>query len=187
VPADASVIGYLPQGLALTDAGNDLLVVAGDHATKVAVGMLPLSTSQSAGLVGGVTGTPAQGDLAGAVYDVASHQQLWQNSWRPLRFSDDGTLVAAIPVADNGDPSSIAILDARTGRVISQTHDLGKGLFLGLTVAWDNHRLLFSGVGDHGKQAALLALEASGRISRVGDVITAKQPGAAYVVFEAQP
>lgn len=188
LPADTSVIGYLPDGPALTDgSNNDLLVVTGNRATTVPIGMLPLATSQSADLVGGALGTPAKGDQAGAVYDVKTHRQLWHNSWRPVRFSDDGTLLAAVPVADNGDPSSIAILDARTGKVIAQTHGLGAGLFLGLSVAWDNHRLLFSAFGDHDKQAAVLALDTAGKITRVGNVITAGKPGGAYVVFEAQP
>lgn len=187
VPADAAVIGYLPQGPALLAGGGSLQVVSGNRTTTVPVQMAPTTTSQSAGLVGGVTGTPAQGDLAGAVYDVGAGRRLWQNGWRPVRFSDDGTLLAAVPVGANGDPSTIAILDARTGRVVAQTHSLGKGLFLGLSVAWDGHRLLFSAVGDHAKQAALLALDTTGTITRVSDVLTAQQAGGAYVVFEAQP
>lgn len=187
VPAGASVIGYLPQGPALVGADGSLHVVSGNRTTTVAVGMSPLATSQSAGLVGGVTGTPAKGDLAGAVYDVGTGKRLWQNGWRPVRFSDDGTLVAAVPVGANGDPGTIAILDARTGKEIAQTHPLGTGLYLGLAVAWDNHRLLFSAVGDHGRQTAVLALDTAGTIRRLSDVITAQQPGGAYVVFEAQP
>lgn len=187
VPANASLIGYLPQGPALLSPDGSLQVVSGSATTAVPIDMAAVTTSQSAGLVGGVTGSPAQGDLAGAVYDVGAGKRLWHNGWRPLRFSDDGTLLAAVPVGANGDPSTIAILDARTGRVVAQTHSLGTGLFLGLSVAWDGHRLLFSAVGDHAKQAALLALDTRGTITRLSDVLTAPQPGGAYVLFEAQP
>ncbi|MGN6250554.1 MAG: hypothetical protein ACTHNS_01935 [Marmoricola sp.] len=188
IPAGSFLAGYLPDGPALLE-GDALVVTSGSRATTVPLpaGFFPMATSQSADLVGGSTGTPAQGDVAGAVYDVRAGKTLWQNSWRPLRFSDDGTLAAAVPAAENGDPSTIAILDARTGQVLAQTHDLGKGLYLGLSVAWDDHRLLFSGIGDHGTQAALLALGTSGDITRVSDVLDAARPGGAYVVFEAQP
>lgn len=187
VPASAALIGYVPQGPALLGTGNSIRVATGTGSLKtVPVMLFPTSTSQATGLVGGTIGTPAQGNVEGAVYDLKAHTRLWHNGWMPLRFSDDGTVVAACPAGENGDPSAIAILDARTGEVIARTPKL-KGLYLSRQVAWDQHRLVIPAVGAGATQAALLALDTSGKLTRVSDVEKSTKPGGAYLIFSAQP
>jgi hypothetical protein len=187
VPASSGLVGFLPQGPALVTGGNAITIAKGDGSMQqVPVPLLPTSTSQAADLVGGLTGTVAQGDLGGAVYDLTSHTQLWQNSWRPARFSDDGTLVAAIPAADNGDASTVAILDARTGKVIARTPKLS-GIHLGFSLAWDQHRVIIPSVSGPNDRAALLALDTSGTVTRVTEVERSAKPGGAYLILDAQP
>lgn len=187
VPASTTLVGYLRQGLALSGGTDSIRISTGSGPLKtVSVGLFPTSTSQATDLVGGSIGTVAQGDVEGAVYDLQTHARLWHNAWMPLRFSDDGTLVAAFPAGENGDPSTIAILDAQTGTVIARTPKL-TGLYLGRGVAWDQHRLLIPTGGGNGTQAALLGLDTSGRFTRASDIEQSAKAGSAYLIFDAQP
>jgi hypothetical protein len=186
VPASSELIGFLPDGPVITSGDTSVQIVDGGAPRTVQVGMTPTTTSQSADLVGGLTGTVARGDLQGAVTDLRTHTRLWQSDWRPLRFSDDGSLVAAAPAAENGDTSTLAILEARTGEVLAKTPAL-RGIWLTRDVGWDGHRLVIPAVGGHGSQAALLALDTSDGLTRVSDVVRSAEPGGAYLILEAQP
>jgi hypothetical protein len=187
VPTSASLVGYVQEGVALSGDGGSIRIATGSGSLKaLSVGLFPTTTSQATDLVGGTIGTPAQGNVEGAVYDLQTHARLWHNDWMPLRFSDDGTLVAAFPAGENGDPSTIAILDARTGKVIAHTPKL-TGLYLGRGVAWDQHRILIPTSGGVGTTAALLALDTSGRFTRASGIEKSAKAGGAYLIFDAQP
>lgn len=181
-----SLVGMLAEGPVVVDAtGSKVLTANGTTRDLKLGGVLPTATSDAAGLVGGITGTVAKDDLRGAVADATSGTVLWRNAWRPLRFSADGRYVAAAPVADNGDPSAVAIVDARTGDLIARTPEL-HGVSLPWQVAWDGDRVLFEAVGDRGRQRALLALDVGGRLTRASDVAPA-EPGSTGFEFPVQP
>jgi hypothetical protein len=190
IPADSGLVGFLgdkvlvrtPTGLrTIDDAGNESAVPG----PSVDV------PTTSGDLIGGFVGTVENNDLEGAVVDASTGTVLWHNAWRPLQFTSDGRYVAAAPVGDNGDPSAIAILDARTGDVVAQTPELGAGISLGWNVAWDDTkvddpRLVFEAIGDRGTQKALLALDTTGRLTRVSDVLPVVPAQLAFV-FAAHP
>ncbi|WP_310964988.1 hypothetical protein [Nocardioides terrisoli] len=184
-PAGESIIGFLPYGPALAGDGNKITTMdnAGRFVTQT-VGLIATTTSQSANLVGGLTGSVAKSTLAGGVYDMAAHTLLWSGPWRPVSFSDDGKYVAAFPVAHNGDVGTWAILDARTGKVIARTPKLRK-VYLGYTPAWqDDDTLTFTGATL--TQSALLTLKTDGTFSRASDIVPTKYTKSPFV-FEAQP
>lgn len=183
-PSDTSLLGFLPDGPAVT-TGNDSLAILGTPDKNVAVPMAPLSVSQSANLVGGITGTPAKGNQEGAVIDLATNAVLWHNGWRPNAFSDDGKYVIATPVVDNGTPASIAILDARTGRVIARTPRM-KDIYLDWQMAWDNDRAVFTAFGGTTKEA-ILALDLHGKLTRVSSVAPMSPGTIKAFWFGAQP
>jgi len=165
-PKGSSLVGFLPDGPVVTD-GSDSLTVLGPTRKKLPLPLLPMAVSQSTGLVAGITGTPAQGNEEGAVTDPKTGALLWHNGWEPHAFSDDGKYVLATPF-DNGDPSSYAILDARTGKVIARTPKL-KGVYLGLQVGWDDDTAVFTAFGGVTKEA-ILTLDLKGNLTRATDV-----------------
>lgn len=187
-PKQAGLVGFLAGGPAFAD-GNTLFTLKPGTGTTFSgqdIGMVTTTTSQAADLVGGITGTPAKNDQQGAVYDLKTHRQLWANSWRPMAFSDDGRYVAAAPIGDNGDPSTYAILDARTGRVVAQMPQLGAGNYLDIGVAWQGESIVFEASGGKATQSALLSLSPTGAFTRVSDVVAG--PAGRYGFrFAAQP
>lgn len=189
VPGAQGLLGYLPQGAVIASGADSVRIVQPDGSSKsVPVGMFATATSQSADLVGGLTGSVARSDLGGSVLDLRTGARLWQDSpWRPIRFSDDGRFVAATPAYDNGDPKHIVILNARTGKVVAKTPRLGRDVGLGWDMAWDGHRVVFPAFEAAGKQAVLLALDTSGNLTRVSDIESSSRPGGAYLILSAQP
>jgi hypothetical protein len=170
--ADEGLVGFLGDGVAVSD-GTGLRVLTGtDTSTTIATTVTPTVVSRSANLIGGVMGTPAQGDQEGAMADGTTGTVLWHNSWRPAAISQDGKYVAAVPVVDNGEPSAVAILDARTGAVVAQTPDLSGKFHLGLSLAWDDDRVVFAvAPADGQEKQALAALDTSGRLEQVSPTL----------------
>jgi len=161
-PRNSSLVGFLPQGPAVTGGGNSVTVLGSPDKT-IPLPLMPMAVSQSTGLVAGITGTVAKGNQQGAVADSATGRVLWHNEWWPHSFSDDGKYVLATPF-DNGDPSSYAILDARTGRPVAQTPKLGK-VILGWQMGWDGDTAVFNAFGGT-TQEALLTLDLQGNLTR---------------------
>jgi hypothetical protein len=188
VPTGTSLIGYLKSQPVVSDGTSLWALTGSGGTTKLALpSMAPVALSDSAGLVGGVTGTPAQGNQQGAVADAATGRVLWQNDWEPDAFSSDGTYVAGYPVEDNGEPAQYAILDARTGRTVATTPKLGDKLHLGLSVAWEGDTLVFNAFDSNGGQV-LLSLDTSGTLRRVSPIERASNPaGGDTFRFAEQP
>ncbi len=184
-PKDSALLGYLPGGPAMT-SGQDSVTIVGSPNRTIPLPLMPTVVSQSTGLVGGIVGTVAQGDYEGAVADVATGTILWHNKWGVLAFSDDGKYVVAKIAAENGNPSILAILDARTARVIARTPNLGPGVQLVGNVAWDGHRVIMDAAGNKARSSALLALDLSGSLTRVTDVAPGPV-GKEMFVLGAQP
>jgi hypothetical protein len=165
-PKDSSLVGFMPDGPVVTDGSNSLTVL-GTSGKTIPLPLMPDAVSQTTGLVAGTTGTVAKGDMEGAVTDPKTGALLWHKAWWPHSFSDDGKYVLATPF-DNGDPSSYAILDARTGKVIAQTPKL-KGVYLGLQVGWDDDTAVFNAFGGVTKEA-ILTLDLKGNLTRATDL-----------------
>jgi hypothetical protein len=113
---------------------------------------LPTATSDSANLVGGYVD-----EHTGGVVDLDSGTVLWREGWRPLSFSPDGKLLAAVPLAENGDPSELAMLDARTGATVARAPLAGNRLYLDGTPVWEDetHLLFVADSGPSPHQAIL--------------------------------
>jgi hypothetical protein len=188
VPAGTSLIGYVESRPVVSD-GTSLWELTGSGGTTKLPSspLVPEVVSDSTGLVGGMTGTPAQGNQQGAVADAATGRVLWQNGWNPAAFSSDGTYVAGYPVEDNGEPAQYAILDAQTGRTVATTPKLGGKLHLGLSVAWEGDTLVFNAFDSNGGQV-LLSLDTSGTLRRVSPIERASNPaGGDTFRFSEQP
>ncbi|HET9499760.1 MAG TPA: hypothetical protein VFO98_05835 [Marmoricola sp.] len=143
------LVGFVRDGLVVTAGGGDVRLLAWDGTTK-AVAHLQAATASSdaADLVGGLVDHDQ-----GAVVDLSTGRALWTEGWRPLAFSPDGHLLAAVPLADNGDPSELAILDARTGATVARTALVTNRIYLRGTPVWeDETHLLF--VADSGPTPA---------------------------------
>jgi hypothetical protein len=169
-PRNSSLLGFLPEGPAVTGGGKSLTVL-GPSPKTVPLPLMPSAVSQSTGLVAGTTGTVAQSNMSGAVTDPKTGALLWHNSWWPHSFSDDGKYVLATPF-DNGTPSSYAILDARTGKVIAQTPRM-KGVYLDIQAGWDGDTAVFTAFGGT-TQEAILTLDLQGNLSRASAVAPLK-------------
>jgi hypothetical protein len=180
VGPSAGLLGFLDGGLVVsTGRGYTILTGPSSRSTIDSV-ITPTAVSQAAGAVGGVVGTVAQGDQQGALADAKSGAVYWTGSWKPLAFSPDGKYAAAIPVV--GDPSAIAILDARTGRVIARTPDLSKRLYLSGQLTWDGDRVVFGALGDPDVgRTALFALSLTGQVEQVSPTVA--RPGNGYGGF----
>lgn len=177
VKGSEGLIGYLDAG-PVVRSGAGYVVLTGSGSRKaIDSSITPTVASSAADVVGGVTGTPAKGDQQGALADARTGAVYWKGPWSPLRFSADGTYVAAVPVADNGDPSAIAILDARTGRVVARTPDLSKQVYLGWNLAWDGDRVVFAATSTTDpRRQALFALTLTGKVTQVSRTSTQKGP-----------
>jgi hypothetical protein len=190
VSTDSHLVGFLgDKVLVRTPTGLQTVDDAGKESAVPGPSVDVPTTSGD--LLGGFVGTVENNDLQGAVVDTSNGKVLWRNAWRPLRFTSDGRYVAAAPAGDNGDPSAMAILDARTGDVVARTPELGAGISLGWDVAWDDSRaddprLALEAIGDGGTQKALLALDTAGRLTRVSDVLPVV-PAQLPFVFAVQP
>lgn len=182
VGPSAGLLGFLDGGPVVSTGQGYTVLTGPSSRSTVHAAIAPTAVSQAAGAVGGVVGTVAQGDQQGALADAKSGAVYWTGSWRPLAFSPDGKYVAAIPVVDNGDASAIAILDARTGKVIARTPDLSKQLYLSGQLTWDGDRVVFGALGNPDMhRTALFALSPTGQVEQVGPTVT--RPGNGYAGF----
>lgn len=174
--------GYVGKGPIVSDGSSGFAILLPDGTqTEVASQLSPAGASSSAQgeLVGGTLGTPAT-TYEGAVADAYTGTILWHNAWRPMAFSPDGRYVAAVPVADNGDPAAYAILDARTGAVVARTPDsIADTVYLGWQAVWESDdSILFQGFEAGGKhRAALLRLTLDGTFNQASEPLETMQPG----------
>jgi len=168
VDQSTGLLGFLGGGVAVSDGHGVRVLTGPTSSTTIHTSVTATVVSQSDDLIGGIVGTVKKGDQQGAMADGTTGAVLWHGSWRPVAFSPDGKYVAAVPVVDNGDPSAIAILDARTGAVVARTQDVSGRLYLGWTIAWDDTRVVFEATAADGSQRqALFSLDAGGRMAQV--------------------
>ncbi|HET7684315.1 MAG TPA: hypothetical protein VFK34_11680 [Marmoricola sp.] len=110
------------------------------------------ATSDSANLVGGYVD-----EHTGGVVDLDTGTVLWREGWRALSFSPDGRLLAAVPMDDNGEPSELAMLDARTGATVARAPLVDNGIQLNGAPVWEDetHLLFVADSGPSPHQAIL--------------------------------
>jgi len=92
-------------------------------------------------------------------------------------------------VGDNGDPESIAILDARTGRTVQEMRLFSRKLYLiGLppALAWEDDDSLLFDVADKDGREAILRLTVDGTLTRATDPVPTVDAQPAYL-FPVQP
>ena len=175
--------GYVGKGPIVTNGSGRYAILLPDGTrTEVASELDPagIAASSQGELVGGTIGTPAT-TYEGAVADAYTGKILWHNEWRPMAFSPDGTYVAAVPVGDNGDPETYAILDARTGTVVAEAPKaaIADKIYLGWQVVWEpsDDAILFQGFEAGSKQrAALLRLTLDGTFNQASEPLGTMPP-----------
>lgn len=155
--------GFVKDGLVLTASPGDVRLLSFGGGSSKLPGLFDATTSSEAGnLVAGLLDPDT-----GGVVDVSTGKVLWQEGWRPLAFSPDGSLLAAVPLADNGDASELAILDARTGETVARTALVDHRIYLRGTPVWeDDTRLLFVADTGPSPHEAILRLGTSSGLER---------------------
>jgi hypothetical protein len=119
---DGRLVGFVTGGVVVTGGTDGVQYVA--QGTRHPVPNLSEADATASGsdLVGGL----APDGLSGRVVDTAGHVK-WTSDWQPRAFSPDGRFVAAVHGVDGASPE-LAILDARTGDVVSQVLLGARGL-----------------------------------------------------------
>jgi hypothetical protein len=191
LPKDAGIVGFLGPNLVYSRASGGAWV----HQDSGADRRLPLlanadSASRDGTRVAGQVATSPAGDgVAGALLDVNSGRLLWQDGWRLLSFSPDGKYLAGVPVGDNGDAATIAIIDAATGKAVQQMHLIDRKLYLaGLppAIAWEDDDSLLFDVADRTGHEAILRLRLDGTVNRATAPAPTVDAQPAYL-FPVQP
>jgi hypothetical protein len=119
---NAHLVGFVTAGIVVSGGSSAVGYI--DQGTRHAVANLSeADTSASGGdLIGGL----APDGVSGRVVDLEGHVQ-WTSAWQPKAFSPDGRYVAAV-LAPNGEGTDLAILDARSGDVVSRVSLADRGL-----------------------------------------------------------
>jgi WD40 repeat protein len=135
------------------------------------------------GLVAGRLSTSDTGSCSGVQSE--SGRMLWQTcSYTLDRFSPDGRYVLAGPAYRDGlGDSVIAVLDARTGTVVTEFRT-GRNSFVS-TSAWDTDGTVLTMLYDHGW--ALMRLTPDGGVTSVSTGRIAGSPESAPIRFAARP
>jgi hypothetical protein len=162
---NARLVGFIADGVVVT-GGERGHVGYIDHGTRHVVPNLSEADASASGsdLIGGL----APDGLSGRVVDLAGHV-MWTSDWQPRAFSPDGRFVAAVHGAD-GAAAGLAILDARTGDVVSQVLLGARGLAqVGRPVWEESDGAVLMQVQSETHQA-VLRLRRDGTIALASDV-----------------
>ena len=136
----------------------------------------PASASPVTGTIAGRT-TVADGRSCGAAFDgrSLSEQPLWTDCDRDLsQFSPDGSLLAAFPAREGGDPTGLSILDAATGRPLVDFEVTGadrRVVGIATQVTWEDDEHLLATYTD-GDQQYVVRLGLDGSVERVAGPVT---------------
>ncbi|MCW2854442.1 MAG: hypothetical protein JWR52_57 [Marmoricola sp.] len=169
-PSTGRPIGYLPGGGLLYVKKTDTVTGAPTYA--VAGGA---SATPNVDWLSGVSHTDDLDNLVaggangiGMVISLTTHKTLWSSPvWDPVAFSYDGKYVAAMNTQTT---DTVAILDARTGRVVASTNGMGVEAKPG-PVFDDTGNLLFIGVQSKDEGQAILRLTPGGKLTRSTAVV----------------
>jgi hypothetical protein len=160
----AQLVGFVSDGVVFTGGASGAVGYIDNGTRHTVPGLSEADTSASGSdLIGGL----APDGVSGRVVDLEGRVQ-WTSSWLPNAFSPDGRYVAAV-LAPDGEGTDLAILDARTGDVVSQVslHDRGMSQF-GRPVWEESDGAVLMQVQDARKQA-VVRLARDGELSLATD------------------
>lgn len=181
------VVGFLSGGRLIYDdnAGQPGSVLMMGNGPQPPLGALFGATdaNESTDLVAGMTD-----QTEFAVVSAASGKILWRSKqWVPLSFSPNGRYVSATPPRDGGDVERLAILDARSGRLVTTLRLGSRGLSLQANPVWESDTSMVFGVEEQRAPVqAILRLSADGSVDRATAVRRSPTPYAPYA-FAARP
>lgn len=161
---DARLVGFVSDGVVITGATDQVGYVAQGARHPIPNLSEADATSSGSDLVGGL----APDGLSGRVVDLAGHVK-WTSDWQPRAFSPDGRYVAAVHGTDGASPE-LAILDARTGDVVSQVLLGARGLAQVGRPVWEESDGAVLMQVQSATEQAVLRLRLDGTITLASDV-----------------
>ena len=177
-------LGFLSGGRVVCQCLRDHVFVLDDRPSiSVVPGLARASASTESGDL--VAGASDEGNAV--VVSAPNGKVLWAKAgWTLGSFSPDGEYVAAYQSATGGEFETVAILDARTGKVVATARTPGiQALPAVPPSAWeDDDDLLIPYRG--GSTWALVRLSSDGKVERASDVVESPA-GAMPFVFSARP
>ena len=165
VPAGSRLVGLVVGDGVVYNSPSGVILSSPFGASRLVPGLSTAdATASGADLVGGL----APGQKSGRVVDITGHIQ-WTLSWKPAAFSPDGRYVAAVFEAA-GQTADVAILDARSGHVVSRVSLADRGLVQLGPLVWEesDSAVLFQVQDD--TNHAIVRLGADGELTRASDV-----------------
>lgn len=169
VGSDARLVGFLGDSVVLNAYPDSPHVV--DPGTGRATLVPGLEIAWGASASGDLVGGTIDSDRQGRVVSMNSARPLWTGDWVPKAFSPDGSHVVAIPVSSINNPDDVAILDARTGKVVSQFSLATRDLVEAGPPVWEpgGDAVLFGVRETQGAQQAVLRLDLTGKVALATD------------------
>lgn len=162
---DGGLVGFVADGVVVNGGASTVGYI--DHSgTRHPIANLAEADATASGsdLVGGL----APDGVSGRVVDLAGHVR-WTSDWQPRAFSPDGRFVAAVHGTDGASPE-LAILDARTGNVVSQVLLGARGLAQVGRPVWEEADGAVVMQVQSATQQAVLRLRRDGTITLASDV-----------------
>jgi hypothetical protein len=185
-PDETGPVGFVSSGRVVYNGtkGQILLLDPAGGSTSVD-GMWRASASTDTGDL--IAGETADGDLT---VMSATGTSLWTKAhWVAGQFSPDGRYLAAYGSTTGGEHEAVALLDARTGDIVSSTDAAVRALpdvaEPPTGTAWDLDGSLLIPYRD-GQTWAVLRLTVGGQLTRATDVFSGN-PGDDGLVFAARP
>lgn len=183
---DAGLVGFLGDSVVLNGYPDSPHVVDPGTGRTTRVPGLERVWCMAAGadLVGGTIDS----DGHGRVVSMNSARTLWTGDWVPEAFSPDGSHVLAVPVSSLNEPDEVAILDARTGTVLSRFRLAARDLAAAGRPAWEpsGDAVLFDVRETQATQQAVLRLAVDGTVTLATDPVLSRGDMPEWV-FTTQP
>jgi hypothetical protein len=182
----ARLVGFLGDSVVLNGYPDSPHVV--DPATGRSTLVRGLESVWATAAGGDLVGGTIAGDQHGRVVSASSGKTLWTGDWVPEAFSPDGSHVVAVPVSSLNEPDTVAILDARSGAVVSQLHLAGRELAQNEKAVWepDGNAVLLGVRETQGAQQAVLRLDLRGTVTLATDPALSNDETPAWI-FATQP
>jgi hypothetical protein len=186
VGTNARLVGFLGDSVVLNAFPDSPHVV--DTGTRRTTLVPGLQMAWCAAASGDLVGGTIHGDKQGRVVSMSGARTLWTGDWVPVTFSPDGKHVLAVPVSSLNEPQNLAILDSRTGKVVSQFALAGRDLAAASAAVWepDGDAVLFDARETQGAVQAVLRLGVDGTVTLATDPAPSNDENPAWI-FAAQP
>jgi hypothetical protein len=186
-PDPKGPVGFVSGGRVVCNGlKGQVVLVSPSGDPRPVSGLIRASSSTDSGDL--IAGSTVDDDGTAVVVSAATGKVLWTKpQWVTGAFSPDGRHLAAYRTATGGEFETVAILDARTGAVVSDNHGLAA---LGALpqvppTAWDQDGTLLIPYRA-GSAWTIVRLELDGRMTRATSAL-AGNPIADHLVFAARP